>query len=157
KYSFASPTAIEVIADITKLKGPAITGVQDYVLSDDETKILVYTNRQNIYRRSFSADYYVIDIARKEIEPLSNKGPQQAATFAPNGYSVAFVRNNNIYIKNLRFQTEATITTDGAKDTLINGVPDWVYEEEFQFNKAFEWSPNSEEIAYLKFDEAAVR
>ncbi len=157
KYSFASPTAIEVIADITKLKGPAITGVQDYVLSDDETKILAYTNRQNIYRRSFSADYYVIDIARKEIEPLSNKGPQQAATFAPNGYSVAFVRNNNIYIKNLRFQTEAAITTDGAKDTLINGVPDWVYEEEFQFNKAFEWSPNSEEIAYLKFDEAAVR
>lgn len=157
KYSFASPTAIEVVAEIPKLKGSAITNIQDYVLSDDETKILAYTNRQNIYRRSFSADYYVIDIARKEIEPLSNKGPQQAATFAPNGYSVAFVRNNNIYIKNLRFQTEAAITTDGAKDTLINGVPDWVYEEEFRFNKAFEWSPNSEEIAYLKFDEAAVR
>ncbi|NLX73348.1 MAG: S9 family peptidase [Bacteroidales bacterium] len=157
KYSFASPTAIEVVAEIPKLKGSAITNIQDYVLSDDETKILAYTNRQNLYRRSFSADYYVIDIARKEIEPLSNKGPQQAATFAPNGYSVAFVRNNNIYIKNLRFQTEAAITTDGAKDTLINGVPDWVYEEEFQFNKAFEWSPNSEEIAYLKFDEAAVR
>lgn len=157
KYSFASPTAIEVVAEIPKLKGSAITNIQDYVLSDDETKILAYTNRQNIYRRSFSADYYVIDIARKEIEPLSNKGPQQAATFAPNGYSVAFVRNNNIYIKNLRFQTEAAITTDGAKDTLINGVPDWVYEEEFRFNKAFEWSPNSEEIAYLKFEEAAVR
>jgi dipeptidyl-peptidase-4 len=156
KYTYASKKQVAVLVDIPELKNTTIESIQDYEFSGDETKMLVFTNRQSIYRRSFKADYYVVDIVRKEIEPLSANGAQQAAAFAPNGYSVAFVRDNDLHIKNLRFQTETAITSDGAKDTIINGVPDWVYEEEFAFNRAFEWSPNSDEIAYIKFDERAV-
>jgi dipeptidyl-peptidase 4 len=156
KYAYDSKKPVAVLVDIPQLKQSTIESIDDYEFSGDETKMLVYTNRKKIYRRSFTADYYVVDIARKEIEPLSDKSPQQAAAFAPDGYSVAFVRNNNLFIKNLRFKTEAAITTDGARDTIINGVPDWVYEEEFAFNRAFEWSPNSAEIAYIKFDEREV-
>jgi dipeptidyl-peptidase-4 len=157
KYAYASKKPVAVLVNVPELKKTTIESIQDYEFSSDETKMLVYTNRQNIYRRSFMADYYVVDIARKEIEPLSANGSQQAAAFAPNGYSVAYVRDNDLHIKNLRFQTEAAITNDGARDTVINGVPDWVYEEEFAFNRAFEWSPNSEEIAYIKFDERSVK
>ncbi|GAO28934.1 dipeptidyl peptidase IV [Geofilum rubicundum JCM 15548] len=156
KYAYDSKKPVAVLVDIPQLKQSTIESIKDYEFSGDETKLLVYTNRKNIYRRSFTADYYVVDITRKEIEPLSDKSPQQAAAFAPDGYSVAFVRNNNLFIKNLRFKTEAAITSDGARDTIINGVPDWVYEEEFAFNRAFEWSPNSAEIAYIKFDEREV-
>ncbi|TCO03312.1 S9 family peptidase [Natronoflexus pectinivorans] len=157
RYSYATGEKTGVIAYIPNLKDTPIKSILDYEFSDDETKILVYTNRENIYRHSFIADYYVIDIARREIEPLSENGPQQAATFSPNGHAVAFVRNNNIFIKNLRFGTEAAITSDGEKNHIINGIPDWVYEEEFSFNRAFEWSPDSRELAYMRFDESHVR
>jgi dipeptidyl-peptidase 4 len=157
KYAYASGQKVEVLADIPNLKNTPIQSILDYEFSNDETKLLVHTNRENIYRHSFKADYYVIDIARKEIEKLSENGPQQAALFAPNGHSVAFVRNNNIFIKNLRFKTEAAITTDGSTNNIINGVPDWVYEEEFSFSRAFDWSPDSEELAFMKFNESEVK
>ncbi|WP_026473073.1 S9 family peptidase [Alkaliflexus imshenetskii] len=157
KYAYATGQQTGVVVDIPNLKSTPIQSIEGYEFSDDETKVLVYANRENIYRRSFRADYYVIDVARREIEPLSERGKQQAATFAPNGHSVAFVRNNNIHIKNLRFRTEAAITSDGKVNEIINGVPDWVYEEEFGFSRAFEWSPNSEELAFIRFDETAVR
>lgn len=157
KYAYATGQQAGVVVDIPNLKSTPIQSIEGYEFSDDETKVLVYANRENIYRRSFRADYYVIDVARREIEPLSERGKQQAATFAPNGHSVAFVRNNNIHIKNLRFRTEAAITSDGKVNEIINGVPDWVYEEEFGFSRAFEWSPNSEELAFIRFDETAVR
>lgn len=157
KYAYATGQQAGVVVDIPNFKNTPIQSVEGYEFSDDETKILVYANRENIYRHSFKADYYVIDVARREIEPLSERGKQQAARFAPNGHSVAFVRNNNIHIKNLRFRTEAAITTDGKLNEIINGVPDWVYEEEFGFSRAFEWSPNSEELAFIRFDETQVR
>lgn len=156
KYAYATGKKATVIAEIPKLKETPIHSILDYQLSDDETKLLVYTQRKNIYRRSFVANYYVIDIQRREIEPLSESGQEQVATFSPDGYKVAYVKKNNMYIKNLRFGTTTQITQDGEFNKIINGVPDWVYEEEFAYNKAFDWSPNSEEIAYVKFDETEV-
>lgn len=157
KYSYATGKETTIIAEIPKLKETPIQTILDYQFSEDETKLLVFTQRENIYRRSFTADYYVIDIKRKEIEPLSESGKEQVATFSPDGYKVAYVKKNNLFIKNLRFGTTTQITTDGENNKIINGIPDWVYEEEFSFNRAFDWSPNSDELAYVKFDETEVK
>jgi dipeptidyl-peptidase-4 len=90
------------------------------------------------------------------MSPLSQNGAQQLATFSPDGERVAFARNNNLFIKSLKFGTENQVTRDGKKNEIINGTPDWVYEEEFSFNKAFEWSPDSKFLAFIKFNETQV-
>jgi dipeptidyl-peptidase 4 len=157
KYSYTSGQEVGVVVDMAKLKKSPIQNMEGYAFSADETKVLVYVNAEKIFRHSFRADYYVIDVARREIEALSPDGKQQEATFSPDGFNVAYVRNNNIFIKKLRFATESAITADGEQNKIINGLPDWVYEEEFSFTRAFEWSPNNEELAYIKFDESGVQ
>lgn len=156
KYSYKTGGKIEVIFDLSKVENAPFNNYLDYSFSPDETKILFMTKRQSIYRHSFSAEYYVWNMTTKEMTALSTNGAQQLATFSPDGERIAFVRNNNIFIKNLKFGTESQVTRDGKKNEIINGAPDWVYEEEFSFNKAFEWSPDSKFLAYIKFDESEV-
>ncbi len=157
KYSYATGQLVAVMVDVSNLKSNLINSIVDYEFSADESKVLVYVNPESIYRHSFKADYYVIDVERREIEALSELGKQQVPAFSPDGHNVAYVRDNNIFIKKLRFKTESAITTDGKFNEIINGIPDWVYEEEFGFNRAFEWSPNNEELAFIKFDETEVK
>ncbi|NPA37024.1 MAG: S9 family peptidase [Chlorobi bacterium] len=157
KYEYATGKETGTIVDLEELKECPIESIQGYEFNNGETMVLVYTNRKGIYRHSFTADYYVIDIARKEISELMEGGGQMVASFSPDGDKVAFVKNNNIYLKKLRFNTVSAITKDGKKNKILNGIPDWVYEEEFSFNKAYEWSPDSKEIAYIKFDESKVK
>lgn len=157
QYSFATGKKTKTIVEFNKLKNSTINSVFEYQFSDNETKMLVATSRNQIYRHSFTAKYYVIDLTRNEIEPLSEFDNEQVATFSPDGYKVAYVRDNNIYIKNLRFGTTNQITDDGEANKIKNGIPDWVYEEEFSFNRALEWSPDSEELAFMKFDESMVK
>lgn len=157
KYSYKDGKKVETVFDLDQLENAAISHFSAYSFSDDETKILLTTEREQIYRHTFSANYYVWNSVTEELAPLSEKGKQQEATFSPNGERVAFVRDNNIFIKTLRFGTENQVTTDGQKNAIINGVPDWVYEEEFAFSKAFAWSPDSKFLAYIRFDETAVK
>ena len=156
KYSYKTGTQVEVLFDLSKLENPAFKNFSDYTFSSDETKILFTTQRQSIYRHSFSAEYYIWNRTTQEMSPLSANGAQQLATFSPDGERVAFVRNNNIFIKSLKFGTESQVTRDGKTNEIINGAPDWVYEEEFSFNKAFEWSPDSKFLAFIKFNETEV-
>lgn len=157
KYSYKDGKKVETVFDLDQLENDAISHFSAYSFSDDETKILLTTEREQIYRHTFSANYYVWNSITEELAPLSEKGKQQEATFSPNGERVAFVRDNNIFIKTLRFGTENQVTNDGQKNVIINGVPDWVYEEEFAFSKAFAWSPDSKFLAYIRFDETAVK
>ena len=157
KYAYATGKQVSVLMDLEKIEDTPIQSIQGYELNNDESKILVYNNKKDVYRRSFTADYYVYDLKSKELNPLSEGGNQQVATFSPDGYMVAFVKENDIYISNLRFGTVAPITNDGEINKIINGIPDWVYEEEFSYNKALEWSPNSTELAYVRFDESEVK
>ena len=129
----------------------------NYILSDDETKALFLTNVNYIYRHSFTADYYVYDIKTKSLKPLSDNGSQRLASFSPDGTKVAFMRDNNLFIKDLNKNEEKQFTFDGLYNNIINGAPDWVYEEEFSFSQGFFWSPDSKKIAYYKFDESKVR
>ncbi|MCE1199200.1 MAG: DPP IV N-terminal domain-containing protein, partial [Marinilabiliales bacterium] len=156
KYSYRTGLKVATLLDLRELKNDSLKSISDYQFSSDEGKVLLMTDRRQIYRRSFTANYFVYNFVTRELTPLSTAGRQQLATFSPDGERVAFVRKNNIFVRSLRFGTERQITTDGEFNKIINGAPDWVYEEEFEFNKGFEWSPDSKKIAYMKFNETDV-
>jgi len=128
-----------------------------YQFSPNEDKLLLYENRENVYRRSPKANYYVYDIATKKTIQLSDKGQQMFPLFSPDGKKIAFVRENNLYIKYLETGTEIIVTRDGEANKIKNGWADWVYEEEFSRADYFDWSINSQYLAYVKFDETKVK
>ena len=156
-YSYKTDKPVETLLDLTKPEYQAVRAIQGYEFSSDESRLLICTNVRPIYRRSFTAEYYVYDFKNRELKPLSQGGPQRLATFSPQGTKVAFMRDNNLFIADLRFGSEIQITFDGKYNEIINGAPDWVYEEEFAFNRAFEWAPDGSALAYIKFDESKVR
>jgi len=128
-----------------------------YQFSPNEDKLLLYENLEHVYRRSPKADYYVYDIATKKTVQLTDKGQQLFPLFSPDGKKIAFVRDNNLYIKHLDTGIEIIVTRDGEQNKIKNGWADWVYEEEFSRADYFDWSSNSQYLAYVKFDEARVR
>jgi dipeptidyl-peptidase 4 len=155
KYSITTGQPVEILVDGNTLSPSLI--IDDYSLSHDEKKILLLTNFQSIYRRSFSANYYIYDLQSKSVKELSSKGKQSYAAFSPNGSKVAFVRANNIFLINLADMSETQVTDDGKFNFIINGTTDWVYEEEFSFVDGFYWSPDGKKIAYYRFDESQVK
>ena len=129
-----------------------------YEFNADESKILFLTDVKNIYRYSYSANYFLFDRETEKIQPLDEKRqPQTLAEYSPDGNQVSYIYENNIYVKNLKTGIVTELTSDGEKNAIINGTTDWVYEEEFAFIKAYDWSPDSKYIAYLKFDERQVK
>jgi dipeptidyl-peptidase 4 len=155
KYDITTGQAVETIVDGGQL--PENITIEGYSLSADEKKILLTTHTESIYRRSYTAEYYIYDLATKALKKLSSGGPQSYATFSPDGSHVAFVRNNNLFYTNLADSKETSVTTDGQFNQIINGSTDWVYEEELSFAKAFFWSPDGKKIAYYRFDESRVK
>ena len=145
------------ISDLTVHPDSLPIGLQNYELSQNEDKMLCLTDMESIYRHSFHANYYVYDFNAKALQPLSNNGKQRLATFSPDATKVAFMRDNNLFIKDLTTGEEKQFTNDGLYNHIINGAPDWVYEEEFSFSQGFYWSPDSKKIAFMKFDESNVR
>lgn len=157
KYSFKTGKEVEAIFDVTKARNCELKRFDDYIMSPDESLILIQTETQPIYRRSFTAVYYLYNVKNRTLEPLSNNGPQQVPLFSPDSHQIAFVRNNNIYLIKLLFgNSESQVTKDGEHNKVLNGIPDWVYEEEFAFNRAFDFSADSRMIAYIRFDESRV-
>lgn len=131
--------------------------LESYELSPDEDKLLIYEGMEYIYRRSPKANYFVYDIASKTAIQLSDKGKQMFPKFSPDGKKLAFVRDNNLYIKDLGTGNEMPVTQDGKNNSIKNGWADWVYEEEFSRGDYFEWSANSQYLAYIRFDETRVK
>lgn len=129
--------------------------VESYSFDPSEKKILLATNRNQIYRHSFLADYFLYDTSKKELTKLFD-GQVQEPTFSPDGKKIAFVKENNLYVYDFDSKKTTAITTDGKKNKIINGITDWVYEEEFAFVRAFDWSADSKKIAYIRFDESQV-
>ncbi|MBU2884762.1 S9 family peptidase [Gilvimarinus agarilyticus] len=131
--------------------------ISDYEFSNDETKILLLTEQEYIYRRSYTAEYYVYTFEGEQMSKLSDGGRQSYATFSPDNSMVAFVRENNLYYVKLVNMSEHAVTTDGEFGSIINGSTDWVYEEELYLTKAFNWSPDSKKISFFRFDESQVK
>ncbi|HZK07232.1 MAG TPA: alpha/beta fold hydrolase [Bacteroidales bacterium] len=159
-YSYQTGLLTDVIVTSDQLTPEGETqpiALYNYEFSDDETKILFGTNTEPIYRRSSRSDYYIFDLKTKNLKPLSGNGKQQLATFSPDGEKVAFVRDNNLFIKDLTTNEEHQITRDGKPGSIINGTTDWVYEEEFAVVKGFDWSPDSRYLAFMRFDESNVK
>lgn len=157
KYSFKTGKEVEAIFDVTKARDCNLKTFDDYIMSPDEKLILIQTETKPIYRHSFTAVYYIYNVRNNTLEPLSNNGPQQVPLFSPDGNQIAFVRNNNIFLVKLLFgNSESQVTKDGEYNKILNGIPDWVYEEEFSFNRAFDFSADSKMIAYIRFDESQV-
>lgn len=158
RYSFKTGKETAVLFDITTTVGLKIDGVDGFIMSPDGQKILVQTETKYIYRRSFTAVYYIYNILSRKLERLSDYGPQQAPVWSNDGTQVAFVRDNNIYLVKLLYDNaESQVTKDGKLNSVINGVPDWVNEEEFSFNSAMTFNADGTMICWIRYDETNVK
>lgn len=160
KYEYKSGSQVETLYKLNAamIDGMSddIKGIDDYEFSADESKIMFSYDSKSVYRYSYKAKYFVYDIASKKGEMI-NKEPVMYATTAPKGNNVAYVQDNDLYWKDLTTKKTTRVTNDGKWNHIINGASDWVYEEELELVKAFEWSPDGKRIAYYRFDESAVK
>ena len=158
RSSFKTGEPTQTLFDVSEARGnTTLERIDGYILSPDETTILLQTNTRSIYRRSFTADYYIYHVDSKKFEPLSTGGAQQAPLFSPDGTMVAFARDNDLYIVKLLFDNaESRVTTDGAAGKILNGIPDWVYEEEFSTSRSFCFSADSKLLCWIRYDESKV-
>ena len=152
QYSYETGDSILTIVDSKDLDGISFS---DYSFSEDEKKVLLPTETESIYRYSSRSNYYVYDRETKKAEELS-EGKQRLAQFSPDASKVAFVKENNIFIKDIINNTELQVTFDGEINKIINGATDWVYEEEFAFDNGMQWNASGNKIAYYRFDEEKV-
>ena len=156
-FAYKTGKQTAVLFDVNNTVGERIERFEDYIMSPDGKKMLIQTNSNRIYRRSFTADYYIYTIATRRLERLSDNGPQQAPVWSQDGWQVAFVRDNNIYLVKLLYDNaESQVTKDGRKNEVINGIPDWVYEEEFGFNSALAFNADGTMLCWVRFDETKV-
>lgn len=156
--SFKTGKEVGVLFDVASAKGPQIDRVDGYIVSPDGSRLLIQTNTEAIYRHSFTATYYIYTVRNNRLVPLSENGPQQTPIFSPDGLQIAFVRDNNIFIVKLLYDNaEVQITTDGKRNEIINGIPDWVNEEEFSLSRAMVFTADSKQLVWVRYDETAVK
>lgn len=157
KYSFKDGAEVGVMFDVETARNVELSTFDGYILSPDESTILIQTKTRKIYRHSFTAEYYIYSIRNNTLTPLSQNGAQQVPLYSPDGQQIAFVRDNNIYLVKLLFNnSESQVTKDGEYNQVLNGIPDWVNEEEFGYARAFDFSADGQMLAYVRFDESRV-
>lgn len=156
--SFKTGKELSVLFDVKNTMGCKIDGFDDYVLSPDGKRMLIQTKTERIYRRSFKADFYIYNIESRRLDRLSDGDKQQIPTWSPDGQQVAFVRGVNIFLVKLLYDNaEIQVTKDGKFNEVINGLPDWVNEEEFGFNSALTFNADGTMICWLRYDESKVK
>ncbi|WP_298115952.1 S9 family peptidase [Flavobacterium sp.] len=153
-YDFATLKKVSTLIDTKNFKELSENGIDSYVFSKDEKQILIANNSNQIFRHSFTADYFLYDMASQKIAGFL--GQVQEPTFSPDGTKIAYAKANDLYIYDITSRNTTRVTSDGVKNKIINGITDWVYEEEFAFVRAFDWSTDSKKLAYIRFDESEV-
>ncbi len=153
-YDFATLKKVSTLLD-TKDFSDLKDGIDSYSFDKSETIILIANNTKQIYRHSFLADYYLYNLTSKSLIKLFDFQVQEP-TISPDGKEIAYAKDNNLFVYDLTTKKTTQITTDGKKNSIINGITDWVYEEEFAFVRAFDWSADSKKLAYIRFDESQV-
>lgn len=158
RRSFRTGQQVGVLFDAATARGPhKIDRIDGYVVSPDETRILLRTETRAIYRHSATAVHYIYSVQNNKFEPLSEGGPQQEPLFSPDGNCIAFAREGNLFIVKLLFgNAETQVTKDGKPGSVLNGIPDWVYEEEFSTSRSFDFSADSRTLAWVRYDESRV-
>ncbi len=158
QFSFKTGKNVGTLVDLATARGPKINRLEGFIMSPDGKRILLQTETEYIYRRSFTAKYYIFDIRNQKYEALSAAGPQRAPLFSPDGQQIAFVRDNNIFLVKLLYNNaESQLTKDGKRNEIINGVPDWVYEEEFSTAQSMAFTADSKQLCWIRYDESQVR
>ena len=156
-YSFKTGKQVGTLFDAATARGPQVARVDGYIVSPDGRRLVIQTETERIYRHSFTATYYIYSIQNNKLEPLSENGPQQTPVFSPDGTQIAFVRDNNIHLVKLLYDNaESQVTKDGKRNAVINGIPDWVYEEEFSTNTSMVFTADSKQIVWIRYDETDV-
>ncbi len=153
-FDFATLKKVSTLID-TKNHSVLADGIDSYTFSPDEKLVLIANNTNQIFRHSFTADYYLYDTNSKKVSKLFDFQVQEP-TFSPDGKKIAFARENNLYVYDITTKEIVALTNDGKKNSIINGITDWVYEEEFAFVRAFDWSKDSKKVAFIRFDESQV-
>ncbi|MDR1623864.1 MAG: S9 family peptidase [Tannerellaceae bacterium] len=157
KYAYRTGNPVDTLFNVKKARECTFDDFEGYEIATTGHRIIVWRNTERIYRRSFKADVYDYDVRRNYVMPLSGeKGKVMIPSFSPDGRMCAFVRDNNIWVKKFDFDTEVQVTKDGEANKILNGVTDWVYEEEFSVTNLMAWSPDSEVLAFVRFDETNV-
>ena len=157
KYSYRTGNPVDTLFNARKARECTFTDFDGYTISSTGHHILVWRDTESIYRRSTKAVVYDYDVRRNYVKPISDaKGKQMIPTFSPDGRMCAYVRDNNIWIRKFDFDTEVQVTKDGELNKILNGITDWVYEEEFAVTNLMAWSPDSEYLAFVRFDESEV-
>ncbi|WP_353083730.1 S9 family peptidase [Flavobacterium sp.] len=152
-YDYATLQKVSTLIDTKNFKSLA-DGIDSYTFSSDEKQMLIANATTPIFRHSFTADYYLYNLTSKELTKVLER--VQEPTFSPDGKKIAFARENNLFVYDIATKETTQVTTDGKKNSIINGITDWVYEEEFAFVRAFDWSADSKKLAYIRFDESEV-
>ena len=157
KYSFKTGAVTDTVLNLGTARGEKLRTLGNFILSPTEDIILLEQYVQKIFRRSYTANYYIYTIRNNKIDPLTTGGPVQVPSFSPDGHNIAFVRDNNIFLVKLLFNNaEVQVTKDGELGKIRNGIPDWAYEEEFGVTRAYEFSADSRMLAWIRFDESNV-
>jgi dipeptidyl-peptidase 4 len=157
-YSFKNGTQNGVVVDLTTARGDKVESIDGYILSPDGRRILIQTNTSPIYRHSFTAQYYIYDVNNKTLTALSAGGAQMQPQFSPDGTMISFVRGGNLYLVKLLFDNaESQVTKDGETGKVLNGVPDWVNEEEFSTACSYVFTADSKMLVWVRYDESAVK
>ena len=156
RYDIKSGKLLSVVMDTKELNKCNVEYWDGFILSPNEKLLLLYTDSEEIYRHSFRASFYVYDIARNNIKPLA-EGKQEIPVFSHDDRMVAFVKDNNVYVAKIDYGTVVPVTKDGELNKVINGVPDWVYQEEFGMLSSLTWSPDNSMLAFLRWDESEVK
>jgi dipeptidyl-peptidase-4 len=157
RYAWKTQTVVDTLFNTATTRETRLDHIDGYQISNAGHRIIVWTNREQIYRHSWQASLYDYDVRRNYLKPLSDQpGNLRLPHLSPDGRMCAYVHNNNIRIKKFDYDTEIQITTDGEQNKIINGATDWVYEEEFGATSLITWSPDSRYLAYVRTDETAV-
>lgn len=158
RSSFKTGKELNVIFDLDKARGATkLSHIDGYIMSPDEKKILLQTQTQPVYRRTSTAVYYIYDVQNGKYEPLSEGGPQMSPLFSPDGSVVAFAREGNLFVVKLLYgNAEMQVTKDGKRNEILNGIPDWVNEEEFSTARSFDFTADSQMLCWVRYDESRV-
>ena len=157
RRSFKTGEQTAVLFDVNETTGDIkLDRIDGYIMSPDEKNILVQTNTNIIYRHSFTAEYYIYNVSSRQLKKLSQGGAQQAPQFSPNGEMIAFARQGDLFVARLSSETETRITYDGERNKIINGIPDWVNEEEFSTDHSFCFTADSKTLCWVRYDESQV-
>jgi dipeptidyl-peptidase-4 len=159
KVSISNPNDVTILIAPDKFLSPRGTKIkaESYTFSDDESKVVLFTQKNPIYRRSFTTVAYVYDIPNQKMTAVNDAKPVQLPTLSPDGTKIGFIADNNLHFTDLNTNVTTSITDDGKYNSIINGTTDWVYEEEFGFTQGFYWSSDSKKVAYYRLDESDVK